>query len=273
MKKIQSLLIAVLSLPVAAQALTFAVNEGATYRVTDTEIQQKYKLVAEELGKLLGQKVNIVPVSDYPTIAEGLAASKFDLAYIHPSHLAFKAMASDGYKLVALTKGFTDYKAHFLVRGDSTARSMADLKGRKLGVPSPDSVTSVLARTTMREAFKEADAVSYLSTRYQDAIPFMIENGFVEAGVTGSEGVAKAWVAKGGKVAFSSKPVPVKLVLASKNVAGDDLAALQAWFISLDTSDKGRKLLEGIDKKGFVAQDQKALANVGSWMATGVPVR
>ncbi|MEO5672570.1 MAG: PhnD/SsuA/transferrin family substrate-binding protein, partial [Ramlibacter sp.] len=218
--------------PSFASAMVFAVNEGATYRVTDAEIQHKYKSVADDLSRLMGQKVTVVAVSDYKAIAEGLASARFDLAYIHPSHLALKGLAVDGYKLVALTQGFTDYRAHFLVRADSAARNAADLKGKKLGIPAPDSVTSVLARTTLRDSIKDGtENVSYVSTRYQDAIPFMVEHGLVDAGVTGSESVAKAWAGAGGKVAFTSKPVPVKLMLASKNLSAEEVGALQNYFV------------------------------------------
>src|SRR4051812_3620529 len=105
--------------PLTSFAMVFAVNEGATYRVSEAEIQHKYKPVADDLGKLLGQKVTIVSVADYKAMSEGLSAGKFDLAYVHPSHVALKGLAVDGYKLVALTKGFTDYRAYFLVRNDS----------------------------------------------------------------------------------------------------------------------------------------------------------
>ncbi len=258
-------------LPGLAGALTLAINEGATYRVTDAEVQLKYKPVADDLAKLLGQKVTIVTVSDYKAMAEGLSAARYDVAYIHPSHIALKGLAVDGYKLVALTKGFTDYRAHFLVRADSPAKTAADFKGKKMGVPSPDSITSVLTRTTMRESLKDgADGVSYVSTRYQDAIPFMVEHGLVDVGVTGSDAVAKAWTGSGGKIAFSSKSVPVKLMLASKNVPAADLAAMQAYFTSLDGTEKGRRTLESIDKKGFVPFDSAALSAVNSWIATGV---
>jgi phosphonate transport system substrate-binding protein len=253
-----------------AHAMVFAVNEGATYRVSDADIQHKYKPIADDLGKLLGQKVTIVSVSDYQAMAEGLAAGKYDLAYVHPAHLALKGLAVDGYRLVAVTKGFTDYRAHFLVRADSNAHGAADLKGKKLGIPSPDSITAVLTRTTIRESANGADAVSYVSTRYQDAIPFMVEHGLVDAGVTGSDSVAKAWTAAGGKVAFSSKTVPVKLLLASKHVAQDDLSAMQTYFVGLEQSEKGRRALESIDKKGFVPFDAQALAAVNRWISNGI---
>ncbi|MES2976257.1 MAG: PhnD/SsuA/transferrin family substrate-binding protein [Pseudomonadota bacterium] len=259
------------SLPGAAAALTLAINEGATYRVTDADIQLKYKPVADDLGKLLGQKVSIIAVSDYKAIAEGLSAARYDLAYIHPAHVALKGLAVDGYRLVALTKGFTEYRAHFLVRGDSPTKTAADLKGKKMGIPSPDSITSVLTRTTMHDSFKDGAAgVSYVSTRYQDAIPFMVEHGLVDVGVTGSEAVAKAWAGNGGKIAFSSKSVPVKLMLASKNIPAADLAAVQNYFTSLESTEKGRRTLEAIDKKGFVPFDSAALSAVNSWIAAGV---
>lgn len=257
--------------PTCASAFVLAVNEGATYRVTDAEIQQKYKPVADDLGKLLGQKVTIVTVTDYKVMAEGLSAGRYDLAYIHPAHVALRGLAVDGYKLVALTRGFTDYRAHFLVRSDSQARTAADFKGKKMGIPASDSITSVLTRTTLHDSFRETpDGVSYVTTRYQDAIPFMVEHGLVDVGVTGSDAVAKAWTDTGGKVAFSSKSVPVKLMLASKSVPAAELPVLQNYFVSLDSTEKGRRTLESIDKKGFVPFDSAALAAVNSWIAAGV---
>ncbi|MES3002555.1 MAG: phosphate/phosphite/phosphonate ABC transporter substrate-binding protein [Pseudomonadota bacterium] len=255
----------------SAAAMVFAINEGATYRVSDVEIQAKYKPVADDLGKLLGQKITIVAVSDYASMAEGLSAGRFDLAYIHPSHIALKGLAQDGYQLVALTKGFTDYRAHFLVRSDSGARNVADLKGKKLGIPSPDSITSVLTRSTLREGTQGGtDPVAYVSTRYQDAIPFMVEHGLVDAGVTGSDSVAKAWTQAGGRIAFTSKSVPVKLMLASKNVRANELTTMQTYFTSLDQTDKGRHTLETIQKQGFVPFDPNALTAVNRWIATGL---
>lgn len=253
----------------SAQAVVLAINEGATYRVTDAEIQLKYKPMADDLAKLLGQKITIVTVSDYKVIADGLSTARYDLAYIHPAHVALRGLAVDGYKLVALTKGFTDYRAHFLVRADSPAKTAADLKGKKLGIPSPESVTSVLTRTTVHDSFKGADGVSYVTTKFQDAIPFMVEHGLVDVGVTGSDAVAKAWTSTGGKVAFTSKAVPVKLMLASKNIPATDLQSLQNYFVTLEGSEKGRRTLESIDKKGFVAFDAAALAAVNTWIAVG----
>ena len=48
-------------------------------------------------------------------------------------------------------KGFTDYRARVMVKKDSPLRSMQDLKDRKIGVPSVDSITTVMFSASLRE--------------------------------------------------------------------------------------------------------------------------
>ncbi len=155
-----------------AQAnLVFAVNEGVTYRVPNEEIRARYAAIAADLSKLLKQPVQVEPVADYPSLRKGLADKAYDLALVHPAHLSIEAIKKSDYKLLAVTKGFQDYKANFLVSADSPLKSLADLKGRKLGAPDEDSITSWMVRATIRDQVGDAQQVSYVYTRYQDAVP------------------------------------------------------------------------------------------------------
>ena len=119
----------------AQAALVFAINEGVTYRVPNDEIRAKYAAIAADLGKLLKQPVQIEPVGSYPVLRKGLADKAYDIAMVHPAHLSIQAIKESGYKLVAVTKGFQEYSANFLVNANSPLTSLADLKGRKLGAP------------------------------------------------------------------------------------------------------------------------------------------
>jgi phosphonate transport system substrate-binding protein len=105
-----------------AQGLVFAVNEGVTYRVSDDEIRARYVGIATDLAKILGQPVRVEPIAQYPVLRKGLADKAYDLALVHPAHISIIAMKTSGYQLVAVTKGFQDYRASFLVRGDSTLK-------------------------------------------------------------------------------------------------------------------------------------------------------
>jgi len=249
-----------------AQALVFAVNEGVTYRVSNEEIRARYAAMATDLSKLLGETVRVEPVGDYPTLRKGLAARGYDLALVHPAHISIGAMKTSGYQLVAVTKGFQNYSARFLVRADSPLKGLAELRGRKVGAPDEDSITSWMVRATLRDALGKADAVTYTYTRYQDAVPFMVEHTFTQTGATASNAVVKQWEASGGKVLASSKAVPIKHVIASATITAAQLAQLREYFTTLDSTEAGRKKLEPIKVQGYAPYDPAALMNLGTWL-------
>lgn len=245
----------------AQTPFVFAVNEGVTYRVNPGATSDRFKDLADDLSKLLKRPVKIQPVTDYKELAAGLGEQRYDMAYVHPAHHAIRAIAKSDYKLVAVTKGFTEYRASFLVPANSTAKSVTELK--KIGAPDEDSITSVLMRATLKEAGASPE-ISYV--RMQEAVPFMVENNLVSSGVTASRSVVKDWQDKGGKVLFSSKPVPIKQLIASAKLPEAQRAQLAAYFTGLESSPDGKKRLESLNVGGFQEYDQNLLAGLGKWL-------
>jgi ABC-type phosphate/phosphonate transport system substrate-binding protein len=250
----------------AQATLVFAVNEGVTYRVPNDEVRAKYAAIAADLSKLLKQPVTVEPVAAYPVLRKGLADQAYDLALVHPAHLSIEAMKNSGYRLVAVTKGFQDYRANFLVRADSPLKSVADLKGAKLGAPDEDSITSWMTRATIRDALGDAAQVNYVYTRYQDAVPFFVDNNLTLSGSTAAGAVIKDWQAKGGKVLFKSKPVPIKHVIAGPRLSPEDFAKVRDYLLGLDSTDEGKKKLATTKWQGFATYDQAALMVLGTWL-------
>jgi len=261
------LLTSVLCAPAwAAHALSFAVNEGVSYRVPLSEIRSRYEGIAADLSKLLRQPVTIEPIGDYPTLRQGLADKRWELALVHPAHISIAAIRDQGYSLLAVTKGFTGYKASFLVRSDSTLKSLADLKGQRLGAPDEDSITSMMVRATLRDNGVVPKQMEITYTRYQDAVPFFVENRLTHAGATASNALVKDWQEKGGKVLAASKAVPIKHIIASPQLSAEQVEKVRAYFLALDSSEDGRKKLEPTKWKGFEAYDQAALLKLGVWL-------
>ena len=261
-----ALLVALSCMAPWAQALVFAVNEGVTYRVGNDEIRARYAAISADLAKLLNQPVRVEPIGDYPVLRKGLAARSYDLALVHPAQISIGAMKNSGYRLVAVTKGFQDYSARFLVRADSPLKTLADLRGRKVGAPDEDSITSWMMRATLRDALGQANAVAYTYTRYQDAVPFMVEHTFTQAGATASGAVVKAWETSGGKVLAKSRPVPIKHLIAAPSLSAEDLEKVREYFLTLDSTEAGRKKLEPIKVTGYAAYDAAALMALGTWL-------
>ncbi|HEX2541997.1 MAG TPA: PhnD/SsuA/transferrin family substrate-binding protein [Caldimonas sp.] len=250
----------------AAQALVFAVNEGVTYRVTNDEIRAKYAALSSDLSKILKQPVTVEPIADYPTLRKGLAAREYDLAFVHPAHLSVLAIRDSGYKLLAVTKGYQNYTANFLVRADSRYQAMTDLKGASIGAPDEDSITSWMVRATLRDTFGAGQQVRYVYTRYQDAVPFFVETHLTHAGATAANAVVKGWTAKGGRILGKSRPVPIKHMLASGSLTAEQVQKVREYLVGLDTSDEGRKKLEPIKYEGFAAYDEAAMLAIGKWL-------
>ena len=249
-----------------AQALVFAVNEGVSYRVPIEEIRGRYAAIAADLSKILKQPVTIEPIGDYPTLRKGLAAKSYDLAMVHPAHLSIQAIKESGYKLVVVTKGFQKYTANFLVKADSPLKSLADLKGMKLGAPDEDSITAWMVRATLRDANVDPKGMAITYTRYQDAVPFFVENSLTTAGATASNALVKAWVAKGGKVLAQSKPVPIKHIIAGPSLNAEQIDKVREYLVALDSTDEGKKKLEPTKYIGFERYDEAAMLAIGTWL-------
>ena len=252
--------------PLAQAELVFAVNEGVTYRVPADQIAAKYAAIAADLGKLLKQPVTVLPVGDYPTLRQKLATRSYDLAMVHPAHLSIQAIKDSHYKLLAVTKGYQQYSANFLVKADSPLKSLADLKGLRLGAPDEDSITSWMVRASLRDALGDAKQVAMTYTRYQDAVPFFVENNLTHCGATAAGAVIKAWTAQGGKVLFKSKPVPIKHVIASPNLSAEQIGIVREYLLGLDSTDEGKKKLEPTKYTGFASYDEAEMLKIGTWL-------
>ena len=237
-----------------AQEIVLAVNEGVTYQ-DGSPTSERYKPLLELISKELKRPVRVQKVDKYADFEKGLSEEKFELAFIHPAHVGLRAVKKGNYAGLVTAKGFTDYRARIMVKKDSSLSSMEDLRGKKIGVPSLESITTVMFTANLRELRFPQPEQSFIATRYQDAVPFMIENGFVEAGVTGSGAVAKAWMAKGGRVIAETKPTPIKQFIASKKLSDSERARLQTMLLGLADNEAGKAALSKINMTGFVPWD------------------
>src|SRR5262249_15364764 len=164
-------------------------TEGVPYQATPKEIRDKFEPLAQALGSALKRNVRVVLVPKYDDVREGLAKQEYDLAFIHPSHVALAEVKAGRYKTIAWTTGYTGSPVSLMVKPTDGAKGIADVKGRKLVTPDPDSITAWLVRAMLRSAKIGNNDVKILTTRYQDAVPFYLEYGFADIGATAASSV------------------------------------------------------------------------------------
>lgn len=260
--------------------LVFGVTEGVTYQATPKEIRDKFTPLADFVGKAMGRRVRIVLVPAYNDVRAGMARQEYDLVFIHPAHVAMAEIKGGRYKAVAWTSGFTDYTVSLLINAGGTLKSVDDLKGQTLVTPDPDSITAMMVRAMLRtsklpvttakpdgqNAKDLAASVRVISTRYQDAVPFYIENGFAQVGATAAKAVVKSWTDKGGKILVQSRAVPIKQLLVSSAMPAEEQDRIRAALLGIGQSKPGRDALEAIGYKGFVATNPEVEASTIAWL-------
>jgi len=249
-----------------AQDLVFSVTEGVTYQATPKEVRDKFEPLAEALGKALKRNVRIVLVPSYNDERAGLKAQQYDIAFIHPAHVALEAIKAGNYKALAWTVGYTEYTAQVLGDAKTPLKSFADMKGHSLVTPERDSITWAMVNAMLRSEKFSATDVKVMNTRYQDAVPFYIDKGFAEYGATAANAVVKSWTAKGGKVYAKSMPVPIKQIIGSTRLAPADLDRIREILVSLSQNEAGQRVLAATGYKGFVAPNPEIERNVMAWL-------
>ena len=213
-------------------------------------------------------------VPSYNDVRAGLAKQEYDVAYVHPAHVSMAEIKAGRYRAIAWTTGFTEYTVSLMIPKETVVKSLDDLKGRTLVTPDPDSITAVMVRAIFRgeklTATVERDpsptTVRVITTRYQDAVPFYLENGFAHVGATAANAVVKSWTEKGGKVLYRSRPVPIKQIIVSTRLSPDEQQKLRDALLTLRDSKAGRDALEAVGYRGFVAPNPEFESSTISWL-------
>jgi len=211
--------------------------------------------------------VRMVVVSSYDDLRKGLERQEYDLAFIHPAHVALGAIKAGKYQSVAWTTGYTDYAVMLLAPKEQPFAKLDDLRGRTVVSPDPDSITAWMLRAMLRDGkLKPGDDLKVITTRYQDAVPFYVQYGFASVGATAAKSVAKEWTDKGGKVVLTSRPVPIKQWIVSTKLPAEDVEKIRSALLGVAQSDAGKQALSALGYKGFVATNRDDESKAIAWL-------
>lgn len=253
-----------------AQALVWAIHDGAHERVDDAAVRARYAAIATDLAKLLRESVTIVPVGSDAALRQGLRTQAYDLVWLPSTPVSIAALRQ-GYQLLAVAQGpdpgYAASRVRFLVRADSPLRSLSELPGLRLGVPGADSIATWIARATLRDAIGDAaNRVSLVPAQAPDAVPFFVAQGLTHAGATDVDSLVQAWQAGGGRVLAASRPVPAMQFIAAPSLSAAQVAGVRDYLLGLSASPAGRAKLAPTGWRGFVAYEHATLLAVGRWL-------
>jgi phosphonate transport system substrate-binding protein len=184
-------------LSAAATALFAAAPQAAfaqaTLRVSaipdeaPTELQRKFKPLGEYLEKETGLKVEFTPVTDYAAVVEGLATNKIDLAWLGGFTFIQAKIRTEG-RAIPIVQRVEDEKflSRYIVPVESTAKTLADLKGKTMVFGSASSTSGhLMPRFFLQQAGIDAgkDFKNVAFSGAHDATVAFVASGRGEAGV------------------------------------------------------------------------------------------
>ena len=172
------------SLLLAAQAQSLKVS--AIPDEAPTELLRKFKPLGAYLEKETGLKIDWTPVNDYPAVVEGLAGRKIDLAWLGGFTFVQLRLRTGNAIPIAQRAEDEKFLSTYIVPAASTARSIADLKGKTFAFGSPSSTSGhLMPRFFLLQAGinPDKDFTRIAFSGAHDATVAFVASGRAEAGV------------------------------------------------------------------------------------------
>jgi phosphonate transport system substrate-binding protein len=185
--------IATLALASCAFAASLACAQTGTLRVSaipdeaPTELQRKFTPLGEYLSKATGMAVVFTPVTDYAAVVEGLATNKIDMAWLGGfTYVQARQRTQGGAVPIVQRAEDEKFTSKFIVPAASTAKTLADLKGKTFAFGAPSSTSgSLMPRYNLQQAGinPERDFKTVAYSGAHDATVAFVAAGRAEAGV------------------------------------------------------------------------------------------
>ncbi|NTS31597.1 phosphonate ABC transporter substrate-binding protein [Phyllobacterium sp. BT25] len=161
---------------------------------------RNYQCVVDQLPKVLGVKeVKLFPATDYDGVIQGLLGGTLDAAELGASGYAkiylTNPKAVEPILTDVQTDGSTGYYSIMIARKDSGIKTLADMKGKKLGFADPDSTSGYLIPVTSLPKDINASVKDYFGeTGFgggHENLVLAVKDGKFDAGTTFGSGVGK----------------------------------------------------------------------------------
>ncbi|HEU4661752.1 MAG TPA: ABC transporter substrate-binding protein [Pseudolabrys sp.] len=165
-----SLAVAAFALPGVSQAQTKVVIGIPT---SPPNIVHMPPIVAADLGlyKKAGLDVEIVSLGDGTKVYRALLAGNIDFGLTPGAPTIIGR--SHGAKIKALTANLPKYEASMVVRDN--IKTLADLKGKRIGIQEPGGFADILSRSVLRAAKINPKDVSFVTIASED-VPALVAN-------------------------------------------------------------------------------------------------
>ena len=142
-------------------------------------------------------KVEFTPVTDYAAVVESLATKKLDMAWLGGFTFVQTKLRTKGTAIPIVQRAEDEkFTSRFIVPIDSTAKGVADLKGKTFAFGAPSSTSGhLMPRYFLMQAgiSPDTDFKNVAFSGAHDATVAFVAGGKAEAGVLNASVWDKHW--------------------------------------------------------------------------------
>lgn len=203
-----------------------------------------WKPVVDELAKRSGLDIKLVVTLSVPEFEAALEAGTFDFVYANPYHI-LKVRDSQGY--IPLVRDEEPLRGILVVRKDSPLKSVKELDGKTIAVPSPNALgASLLLRSELERL--HGVHLQMLNVKTHSSVYLHVLNGLTEAGggVQKTLGEQAPTIQSQLRVLYTTHDIPSHPVAAHPRIPAESRERIRKALLDLGATPAGKVLLDEI---------------------------
>jgi phosphonate transport system substrate-binding protein len=206
-----------------AQTRLIAVNAGVSTKTLPSEMEARFGWLANAVSRELREPVKVAALKSSDvrkTIASGEGP---DILLVH-THEAVRAQNAGSHRIIALSRDSKNARVAVLAAPGKSIASSGGIGSARLIAPGTQSFVWAVTSADMT---RQKAQPQVKRTAYQDSVPFALQNGFADYGVTRLDKDIDAWKARGGSVALLPQ-LPVYALIVRNDPANDSVERIGA---------------------------------------------
>lgn len=265
--RLQAAWAVLLSLFALATAGCAYAQEAYTFAVVPQFEQRKlfgiWKPITDELSRRSGLSLKLVATLTVPEFERELALGSFDFTYANPYHI-LRESKRQGY--VPLVRDAVPLEGILVVAKNSPIRSIAELDGKTLAIPSPNAVgASLLLRADLEHIYHVR--MTPLNVKTHSSVYLNVATGAADAG----GGVQKTLeeqdpsIRAALRILYTTRSMPSHPLSAHPRVPKPAREALRKALLEMAASPAGRALLAEVPMTQPVATSMDDYTVMQDW--------
>lgn len=252
-----------------ALALPAQVEAGTTYTlgvVPQFGQRQLFSIwdpIVKELNRRTGLDIQLVASLTITEFEWALEKGTFDFVYANPYHI-LRVNESQGY--IPLVRDREPLRGILLVHKDSPVKSIAELAGKTLAVPSPNALgASLLLRADLDHLY--GVRMSMVNARTHNSVYLTVFNGLADAGGGVQKTLAEQppEIREGLRILYTTRAMPSHPIAAHSRIKPDAREQVRKALLEMSATPTGKALLDEIPMSSPVAASLEDYLVMRKW--------